>query len=407
MFFAGQSISLIGTWMQRIAVSWLVYRLTGSALLLGAVGFFTQIPNFILAPFGGVIADRYNRYRILLVTQVLSLIQASVLAALVLLKTVQVWEIFALAFCLGLINALDVPVRQSFVVEMVDNEESLGNAIALNSSMVNMARLLGPSLAGVFIAIWGEGICFLINALSFIAVIGSLLAMKITPRPKRSKTTHFLHELKEGFGYVYGFAPIRSILLLLALVSLMGMPYQVLMSIFAKQIYGGDSKTLGLLMTMIGVGALIGGFYLASRKNVYGLVDVLPRAAGVFGLGLMAFSLSRNLGLSMFILVFCGCGMMLNLSASNSIIQTLVEEDKRGRVMSLHTAAFLGMAPFGNLLSGIMAQRWGAPHTIFFGGACCLAGALVFAWQLPSLRGEIRPIYEKKGIRQETFEAVS
>jgi MFS family permease len=408
LFFFGQGISLIGTWMQRIAVIWLVYRLTGSAFLLGFVGFSTQIPNFLLAPFGGVIADRHDRYRILLVTQVLSLVQASVLAALVLTHTIRVWEIFVLALVLGLINALDNPVRQSFVVEMVEGKESLGNAIALNSTMVNLARLVGPSLAGIFIASWGEGVCFLLNALSFIAVIGSLLAMKITSKPTKESHPRIFSQLKEGFSYAFGFSPIRNILLLLALVSLMGMPYQVLMPIFAKQVFGGDSRTLGFLMTMVGVGAFGGGLYLANRKNVSGLVDILPWAAGTFGMGLILFSLSRNMGLSMAILVFSGFSMMINMAASNSILQNLVEEDKRGRLMSLHTVSFLGMVPFGNLLAGILAQNWGAAHTLFFGGTCCVAGALAFMRQLPEIREEIFPVYEKNEIRNELLkEAVS
>jgi MFS family permease len=390
--------------MQRIAVSWLVYRLTGSAFLLGLVGFSTQIPNFLLAPFGGVVADRYSRYRILLVTQLLSLVQASLLAALVLTQTIRIWEIFVLAFSLGLINAVDNPVRQSFVVEMVEGKENLGNAIALNSSMVNMARLLGPSLAGVLIAAWGEGVCFLLNTLSFIAVIGSLLAMRITPLPARDHHPPVIRQLKEGFLYAYGFLPIRSILLLLALVSLMGMPYQVLMPIFAKQVFGGDSRTLGLLMTMVGVGALGGGFFLASRKDHFGLIDVLPWAAGSFGLGLVLFSLSRNLALSLVILVFCGFSMMLNMAASNSILQNLVEDDKRGRIMSLHTVSFLGMAPFGNLMAGIFAQKWGVTPALFFGGLCCLAGALAFLRQLPVIRGQIFPDYERERIRRELIE---
>jgi len=303
---------------------------------------------------------------------------------------------------------VDVPVRQSFVVELVDGEENLSNAIAINSSMVNMARLAGPSLAGIFIAAWGEGVCFLLNALSFIAVLGSLLAMKITPKRLKKSHPHLIHQLKEGFNYVRGFAPIRSILLLLALISLMGMPYQVLMPIFAKQVFGGDSRTLGYLMTMVGLGAFGGGLYLASRRNVYGLVDVLVFAAGAFGAGIMAFSLSRNLFLSMGLLVFCGFSMMINMSASNSIIQTLVDEDKRGRVMSFHTVSFLGMTPFGNLLAGTFAQTWGAPRTIFFGGACCLAGSLAFSFYLPAIREEIHPVYEKKGIRRIALnEAVS
>jgi len=358
----------------------------------------------LLAPFGGVVADRYSRYRILLVTQVLSLVQASLLAVLVLTQSIRIWEIFALAFSLGLINAVDNPVRQSFVVEMVEGKENLGNAIALNSSMVNMARLLGPSLAGVSIAAWGEGVCFLLNAFSFIAVIGSLLAMKITPSPAREFHPPVFRQLKEGFLYAYGSLPMRSILLLLALVSLMGMPYQVLMPIFAKQVFGGDSRTLGLLMTMVGVGALGGGLFLASRKDGFGLIEILPWAAGCFGMGLVLFSVSRNLALSLVILVFCGFNMMLNMAASNSILQNLVEDDKRGRIMSLHTVSFLGMAPFGNLMAGTFAQKWGASPTLFFGGICCLAGALAFLRKLPAIREQLLPERERGRSHRELIE---
>ena len=398
LFFGGQSISLIGTWMQQIAVNWLTFRLTHSPFLLGVVGFTSRIPTFLFASFAGVLADRWNRHRILVVTQILSMIQALILALLVLTETIAIWHLLVLSFCLGLINALDIPTRQSFVVEMVENQGDLGNAIALNSSMVNGARLVGPSIAGILIAAVGEGICFLLNGLSFLAVIASLLAMKLRPKKIEQQRTPVWLGLREGFAYAFGFPPIRSVLLLLALVSLMGMPYMVLMPVFAKQILHGGPQTLGFLMAATGCGALAGAIFLASRKSVLGLGKMIVIASALFGVGLIIFSMSRVLWLSLCLMMVSGFGMMVQMTSSNTILQTIVEEDKRGRVMSLYTMAFMGMVPFGNLFGGSLASAIGAPETIMIGGVSCIVGSILFAAKLPSLRTMTRPIYIKKGI---------
>jgi len=399
LFFSGQSISLIGTWMTRIATSWLVYRLTGSALLLGVVGFAGQIPSFLLAPFAGVLVDRWNRHRLLVATQVLALLQSLALAILALTGIVQIWHVIALSVFQGLINAFDMPARQAFVVEMIEKRGDLANAIALNSSMVNAARLLGPSIGGVIIAAVGEGWCFMIDAISYLAVIASLLAMKITPRmTKESKQTKMLQQLGEGFRYAIGFAPIRNVLLLLALVSLVGMPYTVLMPVFANEILHGGPNTLGLLMAASGVGALAGAMLLAARKSVLGLGKYIPLTAGAFGAGLIAFSFSRVIWLSLLLMIVTGLGFMIQMAASNTVLQTIVDEDKRGRVMSFYMMAFMGTAPFGSLLAGSVAERIGAPHTLLFGGIGCIIGALWFATSLPALRRDVRPIYVRIGI---------
>jgi len=398
LFFSGQSISLVGTWMQQIAISWLVFDLTHSAFLLGIVNFASRIPTFLLASFAGVLVDRWNRHRVLVVTQILSMIQALVLAYLVLTGKIMVWQIICLSVILGLINALDIPARQTFVIDMVETKEDLGNAIALNSSMVNGARLVGPSIAGLLIATLGEGICFLLNGLSFLPVIASLLAMKIRPDMRARKNTRVLQGLKEGVHYAFGFPPIRSVLLLLALVSFMGMPYTVLMPIFAERILHGGPQALGFLMGATGVGALAGAIFLASRKNVRGLGKIIVFASSVFGLGLVAFSLSRVLWLSMVIMPITGFGMMVQMTSSNTILQTIVEEDKRGRIMSFYTMAFMGMVPFGSLFAGSLAHSIGAPATVAIGGVVCIVGAIAFGRKLPSLREMARPIYIEKGI---------
>lgn len=397
LFFSGQSISLIGTWIQRITVPWLVYHLTGSVFLLGVVGFAGQIPTFLLAPFAGVMTDRWNRYHILIGTQIAAMIQALILATLYFTGTIEIWHIVLLSIILGCVNAFDIPARQSLVIEMVDRKEELGNAIALNSSMVNGARLLGPSIAGMLIAFTGEGICFLINGLSYLFVIGSLLLMRITPRKNNSKNTSVLKELKEGFAYVTGFTPIKYIILLLGLVSLMGMPYTILMPVFAKEILHGGAHTFGFLMGASGLGAMIGTLYLASRKNVLGLGKIVPLSAGIFGLGLITFSLSRFFLLSLMLMVLTGLGMMSQNASSNTILQTIVDDDKRGRVMSFYTMAFMGTAPFGSILAGGLANIIGASNTILIGGISCILGALVFARKLPEIKKEIRPIYIKLG----------
>lgn len=406
LYFAGQGISLIGTWMQRIAQSWLVYRLTDSVFLLGVVGFATQIPTFLVAPFAGVLVDNKNRYRILLASQIFAGIQATILAILVLTNAIEVWHIIVLGVLLGIINAFDMPSRQSLIVEMIENRDDLSNAIALNSTMVNGARLIGPTIAGLIIAAVGEGICFLLNALSFLAVIGALLAMKLNLPPVRKKGVAMLSNLKEGFNYAFGFPPIRAILLLLALVSIMGMPYTVLMPIFAKDILRGGPHTMGFLMGSVGVGALVGAFYLASRKSVIGLTRVIVFAAATFGTSLILFSFSRNLFLSMGLLFFVGMGMMLQMATSNTLLQTLVDDDKRGRVLSFYNMSFFGMAPLGSFLAGSLASKIGTPATVAVGGTTCIIGAVVFLKSLPQLRKSMRPIYVRKGIIPEVAEGL-
>jgi MFS family permease len=398
LFFGGQTLSLVGTWITRIATSWLVYRLTGSALLLGVVGFCGQIPTLFLAPFAGVFVDRWNRHQVLLVTQVLSLLQSLALAVLALAGAITVAEVLVLQLLQGGINAFDTPARQAFVVAMIDDRADLPNAIALNSTMVNASRVLGPSIGGVLIAAVGEGWCFMVDAVSYLAVIASLLVMRVPPPTRPRPETRLLDELTAGFRYVSRFAPIRTVLLLLAVVSTMGMPYAVLMpAVAAKRLHGGP-HTLGLLMTASGVGALGGAFYLAWRPTILGLGRVIVIASTVFGLGLVAFGVSRVLWLSLLILPFVGAGFMVSLAASNTIVQTVTEEHLRGRVMAFYTMAFLGTAPIGSLLAGILADRLGEPATIVLGGGVCLAGAAWFASRLPRLRKLIRPIYVQQGI---------
>ncbi len=402
LFFSGQSISLIGSWMTRLATSWLVYRLTRSALLLGLVGFAGQIPSFLLAPFAGVLIDRWNRHRLLIVTQILAMLQSAALAVLALTGVINIWHVLGLSLFQGLINAFDMPARQAFVVEMVENRADLSNAIALNSSMVNAARLLGPSIGGILIAAVGEGWCFFWDAVSYLAVIASLVLMRLAPRPQRTnKASKVLPELREGLAYVAGSPPIRSILFLLALVSLVGMPYTVLMPVFASNILHGGPHTLGFLMGATGIGALLGAVFLARRRSVLGLGKVIPFTAALFGAGLIGFSLSRVLWLSLPLLLVTGIGFMVTMSASNTLLQTLVTDDKRGRVMSLYTMAIMGMTPFGSLLAGVLANHIGAPLTLLLGGLGCLAAALWFTLLLPKLRERVRPIYVELGILPE------
>jgi MFS family permease len=398
LFFFGQGISLIGTWLTRVATSWLVYRLSGSALLLGLVGFSGQIPTFLLAPLAGVWVDRYSRHRVLVWTQALAMVQSALLAYFALSGTITIVDVLFLSAMQGLINAFDMPARQVFVVEMIESREDLPNAIAMNSSMVNMARLVGPSVAGILIASVGEGYCFLIDALSYLAVIGSLLAMQISPRPPPKPTGHVGRELREGFRYVAGFAPIRAVLLLLATVSLVGMPYVVLMPIMASAVLHGGPHTLGFLMASSGVGALVGALYLASRTSVIGLGRIVAVAAFSFGLGLVLFALSRAVWLSMLLMLLTGMAMMTHMAACNTILQTIVDEDKRGRLMSFYTMALFGTTPFGSLLAGVVAARVGAPRTLVLGGVVSMLAALWFSRSLPRLRAQVRPIYVRLGI---------
>lgn len=401
LFFGGQSVSLIGTWIQQVALGWLVYRLTHSAFLLGAVGFAGQIPTFLGTPLSGVFADRWNRHRAIVLTQSLAMIQALTLAALTLTGQITVWGIIGLNLLMGMITAIDMPMRQSFLVEMIEAREDLPNAIALNSLIVNGARLIGPALAGLLLATMSEGVCFLLNGLSYLAVIWALLAMKVRPRPKHPAAAHVLADLKEGFHYAFGFAPIRIVLLLVALVSLVALPYAVLMPVYARDILRGGSHTLGFLMAAAGLGALAGSIFLASRKTILGTGRRMVWALVVLGVGLMLFSHSRRLWLSLPALVLVGFGMISHLASCNTFLQTIVDEDKRGRVMSFYTMAFMGMAPFGSLIDGALADWFGAPNTFLLGGAVCLGGGGLFATQLPRLRRMVHPIYVKKGIMPE------
>jgi MFS family permease len=406
LFFAGQSVSLIGTWMQQVAMSWLVYRLTGSAFMLGVVGFAAQIPTFLFSPFTGVLADRYNRHRILILTQTLSMIQAFILAALSLTGVISVWHVIVLGLALGCVNAIDIPARQSFIIDMVERKEMLGNAIALNSLMFNSARLIGPSVAGILIAIVGEGVCFLINGVSFLGVIAGLLAMNMKGHKARPKSSHVLHGLMEGVKYTFGFAPIRHILALLSVISIMGMSYVVLMPVFAKNVLGGGPSTLGFLMASGGAGAIAATVFLASRRRMLRLGHIIPVSSSIFAVGLILFSFSRVFWLSATLLAVTGFGFMVHMAASNTVIQTIVEDDKRGRVMSFYAMAFLGVAPFGSLLAGTLASRIGATNTLIIGSATCMFAAVVFSTKLPALRKAIHPIYRKMGIIPEVASGI-
>ncbi len=399
LFFTGQIVSLVGTWITTTAINWLVYRLTGSALLLGVVGFAGQFPAFLLGPFAGIFVDRWDRHRLLVVTQTISMVQSLALAALTLTGHITIHAIILLSVVQGVTNAFDMPGRQAFLLTMVENKGELANAIALNSSMVNAARLVGPSIAGLIIAATNEGWCFLIDGVSYVAVLAALLRMRIarpeaTPRGRRSA----VHQFREGFDYAFGFPPIRSIIILLAAVSLVGVPYSVLMPVFAATIFHGGPHTLGWLMTASGCGALAGALWLASRRSVLGLGRVIPSASALFGVGLIAFSFSRSLWIALPCLVAAGCGFMVQMASSNTVLQTIVDDEKRGRVMSFYMMAFLGTAPFGSLIAGWLSTRIGAPHTLAVGGGCCLLGALWFARRLPSIRTAVRPIYARLGI---------
>ena len=399
LFLGGQIISLAGTWMQQVALSWLVYRLTHSPFLLGLAGFAGQLPSLLLAPLAGVWADRADRRRIVIATQVLSMAQALVLSGLVLSGRITIADILVLSVFLGLVNAVDVPTRQAFLVEMVSGRQDLASAIALNSSVFNAARLVGPAVAGFMIGLVGEGVVFLLNGLSYVAVIAALVAMRIEPRPPaRPERRPVWRELKDGVRYALGFAPIRSLLFLVGLVSVVGVPFTVLMPIFATDVLHGGPHTLGLLMSSLGVGALGGALLLAARGSVRGLGRVILAAVILFGLSLVGFALSRNEWLSMALLAAAGLGMMVHMASSNTILQTIVDEDKRGRVMSFYAMASMGSVPLGSLLSGALAARVGAPVTVVLGGIACLLGAAGFARGLPRLRQQIRPIYARLGV---------
>ncbi|MDG6224902.1 MAG: MFS transporter [Candidatus Thermoplasmatota archaeon] len=391
LFFAGQGVSLMGTWIQRIALPWYVFRLTGSPFLLGVVSFAGWIPAIILSPVAGAIIDRWDRYKVLLWTQVLSMAQALALSVYYFTGGSDPLVLIALSLLLGCINAFDIPARQSFVVDMVDDRKDLGNAIALNSSMFNAARLVGPSVAGIMIALTNEGICFAVNGASFIFVIGSLLAMNLREKELHGKGQAVMRVIREGFAYTFGFAPVRNIMVLLALLSFMGMPFIVLMPVFAKDVLMGGPRTYGFLMGAMGAGALIGALYLASRKDARGLTRIIAGSSVGFSIVLVAFSLSRWLVLSLVLMSFIGLGMILLTASSNTILQTIVDDDKRARVMSFYALAIVGIFPLGSLFMGFFADRFGAPLTLGFGGSICIMGSLLFASRM-ILNGKNDPI---------------
>lgn len=398
LFFMGQGISLIGTWMQRMALQWFVYSWTHNPWLLGSLDFSSQIPALLVAPWAGLVADRFSRHRLVIITQFAAMLQAGLLATLVLTHTVQVWHLFALAILLGIINGFDIPLRQSFVVEMVDDKADLGNAIALNSTVFNGARLIGPSLAGFILAITSAGICFLINSVSYVAVIWALWAMKIKPREIARTAGGGLADLYEGLKYVWQSKAIRYLLLNLILIGVAGTPYMTLMPVFAKNILRGGPQTFGLLIAAVGVGALVGATFLAGRKRQRGLGRIIAIYMAVYSLSIIAFSHSTSLPLSIAIVIFTGAGMMMVMAGTNTMIQTLVDDDKRGRVMALYTMSFMGSGPIGSLWAGAAATHIGAPLTVWIGGVACLLASAMFIYRLGEIRREVRPIYDRKGI---------
>ncbi|HML33494.1 MULTISPECIES: MFS transporter [Sporomusa] len=403
LFYFGHGMSLIGTWMQRTATVWLVYRLTQSPEVLGNVDFSGQIAGVVLIPIAGVLLDRWNRYRVIIWTQVLSMVQALLLAGLVFSGIVAVWHIVVLNAFLGIINSFDMPARQAFISQIVEDKDDLANAIALNSAMFNGARIIGPSVAGLAIAVFGEGLCYLFNGLSYIAIIGALLAMKITVTQTAAGTSsNIAGGLKEGFAYTYNSLPIRMVLLLLALMSLVGFPVLPLMPLFAGEVLGGGPDTLGWLMAAFGAGAFVGTIFLASRPSIVGIEKVIAVTSIIFSVGLMAFALSVRLELSLVIAFIMGFGIIAQMASTNTIIQTLVDEDKRGRVMSLYVLSFGGIAPIGSLMAGHVAGIIGTSYTFLLGGILALAGAVAFGRKLPAWRSAAHKVYLAKGLINET-----
>jgi MFS family permease len=384
--------------MQSVAVSWLVFRLTHSEFMLGLVAFAGQAPIFFISPFAGVLGDRLNRRRMLIAVQVVAMAQAFTLAGLTLAGVIRVWEIAALALVLGIVNAVEMPSRQAFVIEMIGNKEDLSNAIALNSGIFNGSRLIGPAIAGVVVALAGEGACFAFNGASYFAALAALLMMNIPRRTAGAPGPGLLSEMKEGLSYIFGFRPIRDLIATVGLISLIAMSFPVLLPIFAGHVLGGGSRTYGFLVAATGAGAIGGVAFLAVRKNVLGLGRIISAALVLFGTGLIAFSFSHSDVLSICILVPVGFGMICTMASCNTMVQTLVDEDKRGRVMSFYVMAVMGTAPLGSLLAGSVSSAIGAPYTVLIGGLICILGGIVFALRLPSLRKIVRPIYRKMGI---------
>jgi MFS family permease len=398
LYFIGQGVSLIGTWMQNIALSWLVYRLTGSVFLLGLIGFTSQIPTFILTPFTGVLTDRHNRLKIMTIAQVFFMLQALTMALLVLLNLIAVWHIIVLSIVFGIISAFDAPARQSLVVDLIDNPKNLGNAIALNSALFNGARLIGPAIAGIIIAVAGEGICFLLNTASFIAVIIALLLIRIPAKQVITQNSDFKKSFSEGFHYTFRSVPIRTLIILLAILSLFAFPFMVLLPAYAKEILHGSSDTLGFLMSGMGAGALLGAIIMAARKTVLGLGKIISINIGLLGLAVVLSSFSQTMLFSLIVLFFGGLSMILSLAAINTMLQNIADEDKRGRVMSFYAMALMGTQPIGNLLAGTIASGIGIRHTLLIGGIIAMLATLWFEFNRRSMRKYVRTIYVTKGI---------
>jgi len=398
LFFIGQTLTMIGTWMQYIAISWLIYRLTGSAFMLGMTGFALQIPILLVSPFAGVWVDRFDRRKLLMLTQALALAQALVLAALTVSGLIQVWHVLVISLFLGTVNAFANPTRGTFLLEMVESRENLPNAIALNSLIMNSARFVGPSIAGAVLAFAGEGWCFLLNAFSYLALIVALLMMRVKPAATRAMNAHWFEDLKQGFRYAFGFLPSRYLLLLVAAVSMTTSPYQHMMPIFAGEVFGGDARTLGLLISGAGMGAFAGTAYLAGRTSLRGLSRIILIAGFSAGLGLMLFSQSRLLWLSLLLMLPIGFGLIVTATSTNTILQTIADEGTRGRVVSIYHMCFLGTPPLGNFIAGSVASRIGAPLTLLIFGALCTVAAFAFALQIETWRAAIRPVYQRLGV---------
>ena len=398
LYFFGQGVSLIGTWMQHVALSWLVYRLTGSVFLLGLIGFTSQIPTFILSPFLGVVTDRHNRLKLMTFAQVLFLLQALAMTLLVMFDVVQVWHIIVLSLFFGVIMAIEGPTRHSLVVDLIDKPTDLGNAIALNSAIFNAARLVGPAIAGIAIAIVGEGICFLMNTLSFVAVIYALLSIKLPPKKVVSTSDNFKKSFTEGFQYTFRSMPIRTLIIHLSILSLMGISFIVLLPAYAKEILGGGADTLGFLMSALGAGALTGALYMAGRNSVFGLSKIIAGFSILMGLAVLLAAFSTNTFASLVLFYFGGLSMILSIAAINTLLQTISEDNKRGRVMSFYSMALMGISPIGNLIAGTMASKIGIPVTLIISGIITILAGFWFLYNRNTLRNQLRPIYVEKGL---------
>ena len=398
LFVGGQIFALSGYWIQQIALAWLVYRLTGSATLLGVLGFAANLPVLLLAPLAGLWSDRFNRHRMMLATQVLEMLQAITLTVLAFSGAIEVWHIVALTAFLGMCVAVELPVRHAYLLELVDGKDDLSNAVATTSLVANCGRLIGPVVAGVLISRYSEATCFLINALTYIAVLISFALIRVKPRQSAAAHPPMWRGLGEGFAYAWSVLPIRLLLLLLAAVALTAAPYGTLMPAIVHELFAGDAQTLGFLVGAAGMGAVAGTLLLSMRRNVRGLLRFIPLAALAVGLALIALALSRWLPLSLALMSVIGFSILVITVSTNMILQTIVDDDKRGRVMSLYTAAFLGVAPLGALLAGVFADRIGAATTVLAGGVFCVLTGVAIVRQLPVLLAHIRPIYAKLGI---------